>query len=138
MGAFLGVLLGTGLFLVYDACTSSPRTRREALRASTSELLTQAGLDGVAPSRLVAVSAGLGGFAFLLVAGLSHVALIGLVFGGFAAATPLNVLRARRRRRTRDLRDVWPEVVDNLASAIRAGLALPEAVPALRDPRPVL
>jgi hypothetical protein len=29
------------------------------------------------------------------------------------------------------LREVWPDVVDNLSSAIRAGLSLPEAVGAL-------
>src|SRR3712207_7769024 len=28
-------------------------------------------------------------------------------------------------------REVWPEVVDNLASAVRAGLSLPEALSAL-------
>ena len=27
-----------------------------------------------------------------------------------------------------ELRDLWPDVVDNLASAVRAGLALPEAL----------
>ena len=30
---------------------------------------------------------------------------------------------------------MWPEVVDNLASAVRAGLSLPEALSALGDPR---
>lgn len=35
------------------------------------------------------------------------------------------------------MRDVWPEVVDNLASGIRAGLALPEAVAQLADRGPV-
>ncbi len=34
--------------------------------------------------------------------------------------------RARRRRAA--LRDVWPDAVDNLASAVRAGLSLPEAL----------
>jgi tight adherence protein B len=38
------------------------------------------------------------------------------------------VLRSRRRRRQRELRELWPEVVDNLASAVRAGLSLPEAL----------
>ena len=35
---------------------------------------------------------------------------------------------ARRRKRAVELREVWPEAVDNLASAVRAGLSLPEAV----------
>jgi tight adherence protein B len=37
------------------------------------------------------------------------------------------------------LRELWPEVVDNLASAVRAGMALPESVAALatRGPEPL-
>jgi tight adherence protein B len=38
------------------------------------------------------------------------------------------MVRYRERRRTTELRELWPEVVDNIASAVRAGLALPEAV----------
>jgi tight adherence protein B len=139
VGAFLGLLLGTGLFLCYDACLG-PRTPRaqRSWRDRTAELLTQAGLESVAPARLVATSAGLGVTAFLLVAGLSHVALIGLVFGAFAAAAPLQAVRARRRKRSHELREVWPEAVDNLASAIRAGLSLPEALAQLGDRGPAL
>jgi tight adherence protein B len=39
-------------------------------------------------------------------------------------------------KRTADLREVWPEVVDNLASAVRAGLSLPEALAALSSRGP--
>ena len=140
MGAFLGLLLGVGLFLVLRAVTSepAPRAARTAWRTRAEELLAQAGVEGVTPGRLVAVSAVLGGVTFVLVAGVSRVALIGLVFGGFAASVPANVLRGRRRKRTRELREVWPEVVDNLASAVRAGLSLPEAVSQLAARGPEL
>jgi tight adherence protein B len=37
-------------------------------------------------------------------------------------------VRLRRRQRTVELREVWPDVVDNLASAVRAGMSLPEAL----------
>src|SRR5690606_42152168 len=40
-----------------------------------------------------------------------------------------------RRRRTR-LRDVWPDVVDHVSSAVRAGLALPEALVQLGERGP--
>ena len=47
-----------------------------------------------------------------------------------------------RHKRQADLRELWPEVVDNLTSGVRAGLSLPEALSAigvrgpeqLRDP----
>lgn len=48
-----------------------------------------------------------------------------------AAYLPIAVLRQRAARRLRDFAEVWPEAVDNLASAVRAGLSLPDAVAAL-------
>ena len=36
-----------------------------------------------------------------------------------------------RHRRQSDLRELWPEVVDNLTSGVRAGLSLPEALSAI-------
>ncbi|MDQ1713855.1 MAG: tight adherence protein [Frankiaceae bacterium] len=138
MGAFLGLLLGTGLFLVHRACTT-PRRPGNRWRATLSEQLAQAGMAGVRPGRLLGASAALGVVTFVLVAGVSRVAVIGAAFGAFAASVPVNVVRSRRRKRAAELREVWPEVVDNLASAIRAGLSLPEAVAQLatRGPEPL-
>ena len=44
-----------------------------------------------------------------------------------------------RRRRQVALRELWPEAVDNLASAVRAGMSLPEGLSALalRGPEPL-
>ncbi|HET6911189.1 MAG TPA: type II secretion system F family protein, partial [Mycobacteriales bacterium] len=52
---------------------------------------------------------------------------------------PVALVKMRRRQRTVELREVWPDVVDNLASAVRAGLSLPEAVAQLaqRGPEPL-
>jgi tight adherence protein B len=46
-------------------------------------------------------------------------------------------MRARHRRVVR--RDLWPEAVDNIASGVRAGLSLPEALTQLgeRGPEPL-
>jgi tight adherence protein B len=56
---------------------------------------------------------------------------VSLVFGGFGSALPAVQVRRLAVKRQADLREVWPEVVDNLASAVRAGLSLPEALSAL-------
>ena len=45
-----------------------------------------------------------------------------------AAYAPLALVRSRARRRRAARRALWPEVVDHLASGIRAGLSLAEAV----------
>jgi len=54
-----------------------------------------------------------------------------------AAAAPTALVRSRARRRRGLLRDVWPEVVDNLASGIRAGLSLSEALGQVGERGPV-
>jgi tight adherence protein B len=56
------------------------------------------------------------------------VPVLGALFGGFAALLPLLLVRRRRSQRRVELREVWPEAVDNLASGVRAGLSLPEAL----------
>ncbi len=62
---------------------------------------------------------------------------IACVFGLFGALGPWLWLRRRVQRRQRDRRDLWPYVVDDLASGIRAGLSLPEAVAAVADRGPL-
>jgi len=41
------------------------------------------------------------------------------------------VVKQRAAKRQREFAEVWPEAVDNLASAVRAGLSLPDALSAL-------
>jgi tight adherence protein B len=74
---------------------------------------------------------------FVIVAGVSRSAPIGVVFGGFAGYSPIALVRRRRRQRSTELREVWPDVVDNLASAVRAGLSLSEGLAqvGVRGPR---
>ena len=130
MGALLGLLFGLGCLLVVrtrhtpgPAVTSGPRWRER-----TRDLLVQAGIEGVSPGQLLGASAALGLVAFVLVLGTSQVLVIALAFGGFASLLPLTLVRRRRSQRSGELREVWPEAVDNLASGVRAGLSLPEAL----------
>jgi tight adherence protein B len=60
-------------------------------------------------------------------------------FAAFAAYGPIAVIGWRRRQRQDELRSAWPDAVDNLASAVRAGLSLPEALAQLgtRGPEPL-
>ena len=51
--------------------------------------------------------------------------------GVMAGAAPAIGVRSRLRRRQATLRDAWPDAIDHLASAVRAGLSLPEALSAL-------
>ncbi len=134
MGVLAGLLFGLGLFLVLrSGGTGQPprRRRRAAWRSRTEELLAQAGVEGVTPAQLAGVSVAAFLLVFVVLLATSQVVSIALAFAGFAGAAPYQLLRARGRRRAVELREVWPEAVDNLASAVRAGLSLPEAVSAL-------
>ena len=129
MGPLLGLLAGLGLLLVWQSGPRRPvRARRPGFDARTRELLAAAGVEGVSPAQLLSASAALGLVVGVLVLGTSQVPVIALAFAGFAALLPWFLVRRRRDRRAVELRELWPEAVDNLASGVRAGLSLPEAL----------
>ena len=131
MGALVGLLFGLGCLLVWR---SGPRRgpararTTDSFTARTRDLLVQAGIEGVTPNQLFSASAVLAVLVFVVVLGTSQVPMLGLLFGGFAGLLPLLLVRRRRSQRSIELREVWPEAVDNLASGVRAGLSLPEAL----------
>lgn len=131
MGALIGFLFGLGVLLVWRALTVPPAPRAgrgRSVDARVGELLTQAGYPTVRPRQLYAVCLASAAVGFLLAAGVSRAAAIGAAFAVIAGYAPVALVRMRQRRRATELRELWPDVVDNLASAVRAGLSLPEAV----------
>jgi tight adherence protein B len=135
MGALLGLLLGAGLLLVWLALTGDG-WRRPARQPRLQSLLQRAGVEGVTPSGVWMLSLGSGllvGVAMLAVSRTVPVAMAFAVLGGYL---PTAVLKGRARRRQREFAELWPEAVDNLASAVRAGLSLPEALTQLGDRGP--
>ena len=135
MGVLIGLMFGLGCFLVLRSWSApadaAPTRRAVRWRERVQDLLLQAGIVGVSPSQLVAASLTLSFVVLVLVLGVSQVPVIAVAFALFAAAAPTALVRSRRRKRSIELREVWPEAVDNLASGIRAGLSLPEALSAL-------
>jgi tight adherence protein B len=129
MGAALGLVFGIGVLLVTAPKTVARESRgRSSLRDRTDDLLSQAGLTMLAAGQLwllCTVAAVLGAAAVFAV---SRSGVIAAAFGVFAGYAPITWVRSRRRHRAAEMRDIWPDVVDNLASAVRAGIALPEAV----------
>jgi tight adherence protein B len=114
--------------------TVAPARPRRAGRAQ--QWLAQAGVRGVRPWHLAALCGALGSAAGLGVLAMSRSVWLGLAFALLAGALPVTALRARRLRRSRDLREVWPDAIDHLASGVRAGLSLPEAVAGLAERGP--
>lgn len=138
-GVLVGLAVGLGLLLISRAGTPRRPRRAPSRRQRTAELLAQAGYPAVSPRQLVSLSAGCALVAFVLAAGASRSAPIGAAFAAFAGYGPWALVRMRQRRRAVELRELWPDVVDHLSSAVRAGLSLPEALAALgqRGPTPL-
>lgn len=135
--AFLGVTTGIGLFLVWwsfweSAEPANPRRRTSRL----VNLLAAAGVEKVSAPGLAGTCMGLGLFTVLLFYLVIGSWPISFCFGLFGAWLPLVLLRWRAKKRTALLRTLWPDVVDHLRSAIRAGLSLPEALIQLGEKGP--
>ena len=139
MGVVLGMAFGLGLLLVWRAWTEPPRPRAARGTSWMRARLDRAGLPGVKPTTLVAMAAMLFVVTALAVGAASRTWPVAVAFGGLAGYAPFAVVGGRARRRQRELAEVWPDAVDNLASAVRAGLSLPEAVAGLaeRGPEPL-
>ncbi len=140
MGALVGLGVGVGLMLIWSAFFV-PRHARPSGRApgGTARLLERAGLGSVSPASfavLCLVCAVVAGTVVQVVSGTAPVAV---VFGALGGYLPVAVVAGRAHRRQRELAEVWPEAVDNLASAVRAGLSLPDALAGLsvRGPEPL-
>lgn len=143
MGAFLGLVLGAGLLLVWQSLGSPERrvrpTSRTARRTSVRETLAQAGVESLSPAGLVVSSIVAGAVVLAVSLVVSGSVVIASAFGILAAYSPVAFVRFRAGRRRAELRELWPDVVDHLASAVRAGLSLPEALAQLatRGPEPL-
>jgi tight adherence protein B len=137
MGALIGLLSGLGIALVvwtYGDPTWRPRRRDhgDGLRG----LLARAGLGDSSPGSLLSLCAGTFVVTTFVMLAASGVLVVGLVFGLLAALLPVAVLRGRATRRLREHAELWPDAVDNLASAVRAGLSLPESLVQLGERGP--
>jgi tight adherence protein B len=131
MGAVVGMAFGIGLLLIWRSGSRRPTPRPRTAPTwtqRTAELLAQAGYPTIRPQQLFAVCGVSAAVVLLLVAGVSRSVSIAVAFSAFAGYAPLALVKVRRRQRTVELRDLWPDVVDNLASAVRAGMSLPESV----------
>ena len=132
MGALIGLCLGTGLVLIWSAFFW-PRTPKQSRPGGSRgrQLLSRAGLGDISVSSLTALCVMLAVVAFVLIQAVSHTVPVSLAFALMAGYAPVAVVKQRAARRQREFAEVWPDAVDNLASAVRAGLSLPDALSAL-------
>jgi tight adherence protein B len=140
MGALVGLGVGVGMLLIWSAFVLPRAPRRPVRRqARTAQLLARAGLGQVSVSGFLTLCLAGGLLAGLVVQLVSRTPPVAAAFAVMAGYLPVLIVSGRARRRQRDFAEVWPEAVDNLASAVRAGMSLPEGLGALaaRGPEPL-
>jgi tight adherence protein B len=133
MGALLGLLFGAGLLLIWRSGPRAPQRRGASpgWTARRAELLRQAGVESISVNQLLVLQGLSAVLALLVVQLLTGTLAVACCFGLFAFLGPVAVVRRLRHRRRVALRELWPEAIDNLASAVRAGMSLPEGLAGL-------
>lgn len=139
MGALIGLLTGIGFVFIGWAVAEPAWTpkRRRTKTHRLDDLLARAGLSEISPKSLLGVCTASFLLVTLVMAAFSGVLVVAVVFGLLAAMLPIALLRGRATRRSREFATLWPDAVDNLASAVRAGLSLPEALQQLGERGPI-
>jgi len=120
-----GVLAGLGVAVGWTAVLGRGRPRgRIQVPRRPPRVLLAAG----------AVAAAVG-----VAAAVTGTALLAVLVGVGAVAGLSGLRHARRQRRAAEARAAWPDAVEALASAVRAGMSLPDAVADLgrRGPQPL-
>lgn len=139
MGAVVGLVFGVGLLLALAPLVtdrSSGRTRPKRVDRIDA-LINAAGIPRLTRAGLISTSVG---SAAVVAAGtliITAVPMVAALAGVAAASVPIVLLRRRIAQQTKARQQSWPDAVDQLASAVRAGLALPEAVSDLTRRGPV-
>ncbi len=130
MGVVVGLGLGVGLLLIWSAFALPRQTRVAGRSSRVTRMLTASGSDLSVPAfvALCLLSMFAAGFVVLVITATPPVAV---AFAVIASYLPVAVVSGRARRRERELAEVWPEAIDNLASAVRAGMSLPDALAGL-------
>lgn len=137
MPTVLGLLLGAGSVSIWLSCLPrAKRSKASRIDSVVGRTLQEAGIEGVKPQIFLG---------FLLLAGVLMMGVtaavtaslpVGVAMGILTVLTAWTLLKSRVVARRRERAGLWPEVVDQLTSAIRAGLGLPEALVSLEQRAP--
>lgn len=137
MGSFVGLLFGTGLLVAWSSTWAPSPPRPHLLRDRWTDLAAQAGIHGLRLGTFASSCAGIGVVVAAVAFAMGSAISVAVMFGSIAAGLPALYVQSRARRRRIERRSLWPDVVDDLTSAVRAGLTLPESLIAQSERGPV-
>jgi tight adherence protein B len=142
MTLLVGLALGLGLLLTVSPklwpATAGSSAAHRGRRSTLSINLAHAGFTRLAPSTVIAVSVFCGVAAGAVVFAVLPIVAIAIAASLGVAALPAVVIAVRARARRASASNMWPDVVDQLVSAVRSGLSLPDAISALAATGPAL
>ena len=95
-------------------------------------LITQSGLN-ITVGTLVMASVLLGGVGYLAVKVLTHFTILGLAAAPLFAVLPFMFVRWKRTRRFHKFEEQFPEAIELMARALRAGHAFPSGIQMVAD-----
>jgi len=137
MGALIGLAFGVGAALVLAGLISEPtESARSRSVGRLARLVQSSGIPRLTVPSLLgmcAAAAILIGLASLLITAIPVAALMAAIAAGYL---PILLLRRLTTQRARVLRRAWPDAVDGLVSAVRAGMSLPAAIHELGEKGP--
>jgi tight adherence protein B len=130
-------LLMAGVVLLLLGVTGTRQRGSDHRRARRlRDWMVRAGVGSVSPAELAGFCVGVGALIGLALLAIAHSVWLAIAFAVLGGYLPVAVLKGRHRRRSRERREVWPDAIDNLVSAVRAGMSLPNAVSVLGERGP--
>jgi tight adherence protein B len=109
--------------------------RASGVSGPIERLVTQSGLN-ITVGTLLLASAFAGCVAYLVVKGVTHYTYLGLAAAPLGAAIPFMVVRFFRARRLEKFEEQFPESIELIARALRAGHAFPTGLQMAADEMP--
>lgn len=141
MGTVVSLITGAGLVLIWSAFWERQPTpaRKRRLGNRMRDRLNQAGMHDLGIATFGSTCILIGIVAWLVTFSITGSYAIASVVGILLTFSPLWYVTFSARRRRHELSALWPDTIDDLISAIRAGMSLPEALAALalRGPEPL-
>jgi tight adherence protein B len=107
-------------------------SRTSGISGPLERMITQSGLK-VTVGTILLASAFLGCVTYLVVKWLTYFTYLGLAAAPFGAMVPFVVVRAARTKRMRLFEEQFPEAIELLARALRAGHAFPTGLTMVAD-----
>lgn len=138
MSVVVGLLLGMGLLLIWQSFWTRPANIGTRTRKPTAldELILASGVGKINTTSLIIAATLCGVVTFAIFTALTRAIPIGICFGLVGLSAPFVILRWQANKNRTARRHVWPDAIDHLRSAIRAGLTLPEALSQLAEQGP--